>query len=387
VAVIVLNKRVSSNKRLKIYWLLGKSDVVRRVSGDRISEFNIVKALSQVADVYYNNKLYAGENTLGKSGIESPGLDYDLYYIRNNASISRMVPKGKLIYFATPFNEHAFESAACLTTYTDSWTRKLYEGWDFGSLYPQGFTGGVKNKDIKTIRQVIDPVFYVNSRERTSEIRKEIGGGPIIGLFGRVAKSCFPQILLDSIPQLIKEFPHIKILFAVNDKGKASVEGRLRPLGGASNLVGREELMKHIVFKRFEYTDVPSAISACDATFYSYIDRQGHFAGSMKILESMARGVPVLAPKYDARVDELGHDYPLFFENSETSSQSSNAKTEGDSERFRALFIEKVRLALDKQFSAEIGPKIKERSLKYNLDNSAKSLEKTFWEIYKKANK
>jgi len=376
------------SKRLKIYWLLATSDIVRPVSGDRISEFNIVRALSQVADVYYNNKMYTGGDTLGQSEIRPPRLNYDLYYIRNNANISRMVPKGKLIYFATPFDEHAFENAICLTTYTDSWTRKLYENWSFpGTLYPQDFTDSIKEKDIKTVRQVIDPSFYVKNKKRIFEIRKEIGGAPIIGLFGRVAKSCFPKILLDSIPQLIKEFPHIKFLFAVNDKGRASLESSLKVLGNTNGLVGGEELMKHIVFKRFEYIDVPSAISACNATFYSYIDKQGHFAGSMKILESMARGVPVLAPKYDARVDELGHDYPLFFENSETSSQSSDVMTEDDQERFRSLFIDRVRLALDKQFSAEIGSKIKERSLKYNLDNSAKSLEKTFWEIYKKANK
>lgn len=360
---------------MKIYYLLGNNAKITPISGDRISELNIIKALSKVADIYYNNTLYKGGNIAGAGNkILKPRQDCDLYYIRANTSVLNMIPKNKLVYFASPFNKIAFEKAVCITTYSDSWTKKMKENYDFPySMYPNSFPG----KTIKTINQVIDPIFYKNKDEKiVSSIRKEVGGSFILGHFGRVSDSCFPHVLLRAMPKLITECPGIKFLFATSDKYKKVLIGSKKYRSQAKN----------IIFKKFDYKNVPDAISACDATIYTYIDRQGHFAGSMKVLESMARGVPIILPKYDARVDELGSDYPFFFKNVEILDPKSGEKLRNPPDYVINDFIKKVKMAYNKKFAKKIGEKIKRRSMDYNIKNSAKKLKKTFLDIKSKAN-
>ena len=65
------------------------------------------------------------------------------------------------------------------------------------------------------------------------------------------------------------------------------------------------------VQENIDQTLVASAIAACDATIYNQ-DEIGNFAGSLKVMESMALGVPIIATKLRAREIELGQDYPSF---------------------------------------------------------------------------
>jgi glycosyltransferase involved in cell wall biosynthesis len=50
-----------------------------------------------------------------------------------------------------------------------------------------------------------------------------------------------------------------------------------------------------------------------DAIWYNQ-DESGNIAGSLKVLEAMAVGVPILLPRYDAREVELGSEYPYFWD-------------------------------------------------------------------------
>ena len=149
-------------RRLKIYYLLSKCSKLEPISGDRISEINIIKAMSVFADIYYNGVLYRGGGTVGgKPKILPPHNNYDLYYIRANPDIARKVPSDRLIYFSTPFEADVFERSLALTTYTDSWTNDMRGDFELTrSMYPNEHKNFIRKKNIFTINQVIDPIFY-----------------------------------------------------------------------------------------------------------------------------------------------------------------------------------------------------------------------------------
>lgn len=85
----------------------------------------------------------------------------------------------------------------------------------------------------------------------------------------------------------------------------------------------------------------------------------------MKVLEAMAVGVPILLPRYDARVDELGENYPFFWDLEEgTTIKDGNQKD----------FLDKLKkiTSLNKEKRQELQVYLKERALRHSKENVAR---------------
>lgn len=351
--------------RRSIYYLLRNSPRISPDAGDSITELGIIKALSENFDVYYNNKLFnlkLPNYGININYISKPTRNYDLHIVRNNPEIFNKI-SGKKVYFASPYDDRSFESADAIYTFTDSWTNKLRDGYDFPyNLYPNGYR---TDKSI-TINQVLDPMFFQNkSSYKIKRMRESIGGDFIIGHFGRVSNSCYPYSFLSIIKKIRKRYPHVRVLFGGGGKHAAEICSRY-----------------NFIHKNFNYNEMPIAISSCDLILYNYRDGQGHVAGSMKILEAMARGVPVLCPRYDARVDELGSDYQFFYDYEDICETNGSPTRDRFSKKIESQMSRIIISAIeDKDLVNKISKNIQKRAEYYSVDNSAERLKSTILSI------
>jgi hypothetical protein len=115
------------SKRLRIYHLLTKQTTLVPDRGDKINEISFLTALSQFADVYYNEQRFQPD--LPDYGIQNkpirpPKGHYDLYIIRNNLEIFRACPHPK-VWVASPYIQEAFEEADAVFTFTEAWKHGL----------------------------------------------------------------------------------------------------------------------------------------------------------------------------------------------------------------------------------------------------------------------
>lgn len=256
---------------MKVYWQYAAVGSLKPTRGDYITELNSITAVSKFADVVYGGP---------------PPPDCDVYYVRANPKRFNQIPKGKTkFYFASPYDKSCFDQATNIITFTNPWTKRLHNGVGIN-----GAPDGVKYKKAVTTLQTLDPRFMPCRRQLlTRQIRKQIGGKFIIGHFGAVRKSCYPRTLLRIIDKL-KKSRDVSIVY------------------GGGNVPH-----KHIKHMTFDYKQMPYALSACDLILYNMYTDAGNWAGSMKTLEAMACGVPVIAPRLEARVEEFGKNYKLFY--------------------------------------------------------------------------
>lgn len=337
-----------------IYYLLGNSSYIEPKSGDQISEINIINSINQFNVVYYNNNLF-GTKSL-KINEPAPGHPY--YFVRNNKDIFLKIKdysKNIKIYFGSPYNQKAFDFANYISVYTDSWRDKLINGWDFPyNAYPDNF----KINNVISIKQCIDDRFHPINKyhDKTKLIREKIGGDFIIGHFGRVTQSCYPYLFDYNVKYLKKKYPGLRILFAGNNSIKNTYNSN------------------YVTYENYAYADMPYAVAACDLILYNYNDLQGHIAGSMKVMEAIATGVPILLPRYDAREEELGLNYPLFYEFQNIKDIRTGVKYRNYSAHIKEDFLHKIERAINKEDDLE--NYLYERSLPYRLVNHSTEIKK-----------
>jgi len=325
-------RRASQKQRLRVFYQVGKVKNPKPTSGDLIAELSIMKAISKFADV---------DNDETK--------EHDLHYVRNNANLFLKLPEPK-IYVSVPYHDAAHRCATAITTVTRTWSNRLRNGGD-------DVAGRTPNKNIITMHQVVDDTFKpLQDHVKTKAIRKDIGGDFIIGHFGSIRESCYPYSFLAILPRLKKKYPNLKVIFG-HAKGR---------LGDVQK--------DNITYVDYNYSDMPYVISACDLILYNMRTDAGHLAGSMKVLEAMACGVPVLAPKFDARVEELGEDYELFY-----PYKTNNGRFPKESED---IMFKKICEVIDnKSLRKRVSDKLLKRIKFYRIDTSSKRLEKLFREL------
>ena len=280
----------------KLYVLLTNQSALEPISGDRINEMNLIRALSIYFDVYYNNVLVEpGATVFGVLGgkVCLPDKKYDLHYVRGNRDIFVELPNPK-IWFATPYFPECFEQADAVAVMTEAWLEEM-DKFPYDKKTQKIF--GVNNQKVITpkktilLRQVINHENYIVDESVSENYRKNLDGRLLIGHFGRVVRSNFPHHLIAAMKN-----ENIPEKFSFIFSGKAP-EGLKQWFHVQENI---------------DQTLVASAIATCDATIYNQ-DEIGNFAGSLKVMESMALGVPIIATKLRAREIELGQDYPYFW--------------------------------------------------------------------------
>ena len=342
----------------RIFCLLRNETELRPISGDRINEIFLAKAMAKNFDVFYNGvKVNPEDEVLGRSDkrftVPQKG-EYDLVYVRANREIFLKSPHPK-IWFASPYDKDCFEVADGIACMTEPWKERLkvYSPEDhkyFDEAYPTNmpapdfcllFPQSIEVPDLYKITSERNVVQQKNffaklfSSKNDSKFK--------INHFGPIRESNYPHQL---IRLLKRESSLLKKVHAT-----AVGPGK------------KFNLPKCIETKaRIPKAKVLSHLLDANAIWYNQ-HHSGNIAGSLKVLEAMALGKVVLAPKWDARVRELGEDYPFFWQpdlTAEFSQQDGN-----HDEKFRLL------INSDPDFLAEVGLRLHERSHAFSIDGTA----------------
>ena len=285
--------------KLKLYYLLGNKININYDGGDSINEINNIFYLNNFYDIYYNNqKIDLNKKNFDqyKNTIEEPNLNYDIYYVRNNPKIFLKLPKDKIkIYFASPYNKECFEYANYISCLTNNWQKMLETpNNNWGILYPKNFF----TKKTIVLSQKIDPnkffpinninIFYkYNISTRIFKICH----------FGSFRNSCYPSFIIKLYENLDNDFKNkIKIIFIGNIPENF-----------------KNKYKDFLYINNIPLQEVNKYINSCQLLLYNQRDYQSEYAGSNKIIEAIICNKPILSVKSQARIDELGINYPLFY--------------------------------------------------------------------------
>ena len=286
----------------KLYYLLGNVSQISATGGDGINELNLIKFLNKYFDVYYNNqRIDFTQENLGqnKTDIEAPGKHYDAYYVRNNPTIFKQIPEDKLkIYFASPYDEESFARSDLIACPTESWKTMLEkpnENW--GILYPDDY---YTNKAI-VFSQKLDPnSIYRKDVEENAFTKYGIDPDSFkICHFGSIRNSCFPSYFLriyDALSEKVKK--QISVIFVGTTSASLNI---------------LDDIDNFYFIQNIDFTKVNDFINSSDLLLYNQRDFQSEYAGSNKVVEAIVCEKPILACRSNAREQELGRDYPLFY--------------------------------------------------------------------------
>lgn len=295
--------------KLKIYYLLSKEAYLEPVSGDRINEINVIKALSKYFDVFYNGELCdAQESCFGRKDkriVLPKAEEYDLVYVRANSEVFLKSPHPK-IWFASPYDEECFNEADGIACMTKPWQSRLstYSEVDydyFVQTYPQ--TMAPPSKCLLFPQAITIP----STSDVSAPVKKGFSFKQIIHrLKGKAVgdfKLChFGPVRPSNVPHQLSYYMSSSDYFKNTFDAVAVGAGNKVDLG--TGITKRGRVPQHEAFQ---------LLVNADAVWYNQ-DSGGNIGGSLKVLEAMAVGTPILLPRLDARVAELGAEYPFFWE-------------------------------------------------------------------------
>jgi glycosyltransferase involved in cell wall biosynthesis len=270
-----------------------------------------MKCLSLYYNVFYNDQLIdftKPDFGLKKKTIQLPTRNYDYYWIRNNDKILQSCP-GIKIRCGAPYTEDSYKKTDIIICYSKSWEEKLnnYNNKyiESGNLYPNSKI--IIPKKTMTVYQTIETRFY----NRISELEKiglrnrmvNSNCDLLIGHFGRLSNTCYPKHLLPAFDILCKKYPNkkLKLLFC----GKKS-HFRIDIKTTNPNVI--------IDKNGIDHKDIHKFIQSSDLITSDYNSPTADWGGCMHILESMACGIPVLCGNFDVRKEQLGNNYPFFWD-------------------------------------------------------------------------
>ena len=124
----------------------------------------------------------------------------------------------------------------------------------------------------------------------------------LIGHFGRISESCYPKYLLPAFDKLCIKYPtkNLKLIFCGNH---AHIKKK--------NITNNINVLTHVGIPHYE---VYKYIQLCHLITSDHKNDQSHWCGSMQILEAIACNIPVICANFDVRKEQLGEDYPLFWD-------------------------------------------------------------------------
>lgn len=354
----------------RIYCLLSREAKLQPISGDRINEMNLLRALTAEFDVYYNGvKIERGDKEFGQSGklhIPEKG-EYDLIYIRANREVFLKSPHPK-IWFASPYDEACFEEADAIACMTKPWQERLqnYSASDylyFDESYPKDM---VAPKACLLFQQAIE----LPTDAQLADIKNQTKKRSWLTMFKRAPKKLE---ITHFGPIRDSNYPH-QLLCYISKNGDrlhdvsftAIGPGKKRPLPAAIKTIGR-----------IAKDQVPVRLLQSDAIWYNQ-HRSGNVAGSLKVLEAMAFGKLIISPKWDARIHELGSDYPLFWE---ASAKEPFAEQYDNFEKTMNLF-----LSMTADVKEAIGSNLRERANQFSIENSSRVVSAQIFDFLNQSN-
>ncbi|ASO27843.1 hypothetical protein CG015_00200 [Vibrio anguillarum] len=358
----------------KIYFLLSSEAYLEPMSGDRINEMNIIRSMLEEYEVYYNGVIVNPEDrAFGDKNrvIHTPkDGEYDLVYIRNNKQVFLDSPSPKL-WFASPYDEECFEQADGIVCMTKPWKTALQK-YDsskyeyFQATYPEN----MKAPEICILfPQVIDDSHFVKEKVESVVVplsfkqklvkifRKTQNEKKIIRHFGPIRPSNYPYQVISALSNS-----------SVSRKIQAECVGAGKKISIPNQIVN---------VPRIPQEKVSDMLHSASAIWYNQ-DASGNIAGSLKVLEAMAAGVPILLPRYDARVDELGEEYPFFWDLEEGTTIKDGNQSD---------FMDKLNkiTSISPEKREELRVYLLERALRHSKENVAQVIDEEldyFWKCY-----
>ena len=126
--------------------------------------------------------------------------------------------------------------------------------------------------------------------------RYELDGRPVIGFIGSLKPWHGLDFLLDAFTDILVQRPDATLLLV--GEGPALADLQLR--------VTRERLQGRVILTgRIPHADIPAYLAAMDMTVAPYTAQDGFYFSPLKVVESMAAGRPVVAPRLGQLTDLL----------------------------------------------------------------------------------
>lgn len=303
-----------------LYALLAKQARIEIANGDAINELRTLGTLSHFFDVFYNNEAFdETKKVIGDKNV-GPSREYDFYYIRNNPEVFHST-HGKKISFAYPYNEEVFQGSYAFLVLNENWKRHLlWEGRDSERKLRAVYEGiapkisapilNVGQKaDTKLINAQVSSVDVFEMRARTT------GARGVFGYYGNLSRDLYPHQAFAAIERLCQESKTPANAMIV-------LAGKFRK---GSEINFRHGI--HLGSVPYEKMSALHAVTLANLTNESPLN---HCLGNQKVIDSISCGVPMMCQKLDTFVEQLGDEYPCFYEDEDDAYRVARALVEDD---------------------------------------------------------
>ena len=130
--------------------------------------------------------------------------------------------------------------------------------------------------------------FHPGVDGRPVRERYELSGRPVIGFIGSLKPWHGLDFLLDAFTDILARRPDAALLLVGEGPALADLQAR----------VARDQLHGRVILTgRIPHADIPGHLAAMDVTVAPYTAQDGFYFSPLKVVESLAAGRPVVAPR------------------------------------------------------------------------------------------
>lgn len=138
--------------------------------------------------------------------------------------------------------------------------------------------------------------FHPRVDARPVRERHALVGKPVLGFIGSLKPWHGLDFLLDAFTDIRARCPDAVLLLVGEGPALAELQAR----------VARDQLQERVIFTgRIPHADIPAYLAAMDITVAPYTAQEGFYFSPLKVVESLAAGRPVVAPRLGQLTDLL----------------------------------------------------------------------------------
>ena len=288
---------ISDYKCINIENIKSYDELLTHSNGDNINESNFIKTIQQTGvTLYFNNIFISGDQSLIPEITISRNQEYSNIVNKQNVFLSQLPykPESTGSYFITKSMIESVQNKNSL----------LYP-----HVYDESIYNEINNKPKFLHEQVVDKSWYNwASEEEIKALRLQHFSEDafVICICGRIAINNYPKSLLEAIKLLRAQGHNIYLL--------ALTKFEVSPHRLTQHLY--DEITTYDWVKSFtvDKKDVLNYFRICDVLASTYRDYCNHVGGSNKIKEYLLCDKPILCSRGKERENELGKDYPGFYD-------------------------------------------------------------------------
>jgi glycosyltransferase involved in cell wall biosynthesis len=177
--------------------------------------------------------------------------------------------------------------------------------------------------------------FHPDADPEPIRARHSLGKRPVIGFVGSLKPWHGVDSLLDAMVQLRKRQLDCRLLIVGEGPGLEPARERVR----------NEGLEQHVLLAgKVRHEEIPAYLAAMDLTVAPYCAEQGFYFSPLKVLESLAAGRPVVAPRLGQLTELITHGVTgLLYEAGDVDGLAANVQALLADPRRRAAMGENAR--------------------------------------------